>query len=237
MVQGADTGGNWKDLATVPSPLDQPNTHGTRTFADTAYPADMLVQYRVVAENMVGYGAEFPSVTVRSMSDPVVVEVPSAPANLTATVQPVAKAGTAKAQSGPQVVLTWTATAVNATSIVIERFTDDETKCATIATVPADSNSYVDTPTAAGTYHYRAAAVNASGTSAYSNTVSVTVSASSATEGEGESGNDTPTGCFGRRPAGTSSGGPLGKSGGDALLLSLSAGVFLFVTGQGGRKL
>jgi hypothetical protein len=201
-IQGADSGGGWRDLAVVSSPLDQANTHGTRTFTDTAYPADMIVQYRVVAQNTVGYGAEFPSLTVQSVSDPIVIEVPTAPTNLTATVLPGAKSGAAKLQSGPQVSLAWTDTAVNDTAIVIERSTD-ETKCAVIATVPADSDTYVDTPTTAGTYYYRAAAVNASGASAYSNTVSVTVSGFPTGEGE----DDSPFGCFGRRRACPSSSG------------------------------
>jgi hypothetical protein len=200
VVQGAVAGGGWEDLAVVSSPLDQANTHGVRTFTDTAYPADLMVQFRVVAENTVGYGAEFPSVTVQSLSDPIVIEVPAAPTNLTATVQPGPKAGAAKLQSGPRVSLTWTDTAVNETAFVIERSTD-ETKCTLIITVPADNSSYVDTPTTAGTYQYRAAALNASGISAYSNTVSVTVSGFPAGEGEDEGQDDSPFGCFDGRPA------------------------------------
>jgi FtsP/CotA-like multicopper oxidase with cupredoxin domain len=195
VVQGAVAGGGWENLAVVPSPLDQANTHGVRTFTDTDYPADLMVQFRVVAENAVGYGAEFPSVTVQSVSDPIVIEVPSAPANLTATV---AKVGTAKAQSGSRVSLTWTDTAVNETAFTIERSTGEGTE---IIAVPADTNTYVDTPTVAGTYHYRVAALNASGISAYSNTVSVTVSGSPAGEGEGEDEDESPFGCFGGRPA------------------------------------
>jgi len=232
VVQGADAGGNWKDLSVIPSPLDQPNTHGTRTFTDTNYPADRMVQYRVVAENLVGYGAEFPSVKARSRSDAVVVNVPTAPANLAATVLPMAKSAAAKAQAVQQVSLTWTDTAANETSFVIERSLGGA-KCESVATVPANSNAYTDSPTTPGTYSYRAAAVNATGKSTYSNTVSVTVDAAPAVEGEGEGDDDGPHGCFGRE---LDCPDPDKKSGGDALPASLAAGALLLIGGRGSKR-
>jgi len=234
VVQGADAGGNWKDLSSIPSPLDQPNTHGTRTFTDASYPADMMVQYRVVAENMVGYGAEFPSVKARSRSDSVVVNVPTAPANLAATVLPAAKSAAAKTQTVQQVSLTWTDTAANETSFVIERSVYGA-KCEAVATVPANVNAYIDSPTAPGVYSYRAAAVNATGKSDYSNTVSVTVAATPTAEGEGEGEgeDDGPHGCFGRRH---NCNDPDKKSGADTMVVSLAVGALLLIAGRGNKK-
>ncbi|WP_055589849.1 hypothetical protein [Peterkaempfera griseoplana] len=51
--------------------MGQPNTHGTRTFSDPAASVKTSYVYRVVALNTVGYGAEFPSMTVKSVSDPL----------------------------------------------------------------------------------------------------------------------------------------------------------------------
>ncbi|MEU3073491.1 multicopper oxidase domain-containing protein [Streptomyces laurentii] len=67
----------WVDVGTVDSPLDRPNTHGTRAFVDPSASVTTPYVYRVVALNTVGYGAEFPSLTVKSVSDPL--QVPPAP--------------------------------------------------------------------------------------------------------------------------------------------------------------
>ncbi len=65
-------GGPWVDVGTIASPLDQPNTHGTRSFTDTTFPVNANVYYyRVVAQNTIGYGGEFMSLTAESVSDPV----------------------------------------------------------------------------------------------------------------------------------------------------------------------
>ena len=69
VVQKATNGGAWTNAYTVVSPLDQPNDHGTRTWTDPApYDANVVVQYRVVAQNSVGYGLGFPAMTVQSTS-------------------------------------------------------------------------------------------------------------------------------------------------------------------------
>lgn len=85
--------GAWVDVATIASPLDQPNTTGVRTFADTAVQFNTAYQYQVVAKNTIGYGAEYPTMTVQSVSDPLSVAPVAppaggvaAPSNLTATL-------------------------------------------------------------------------------------------------------------------------------------------------------
>jgi hypothetical protein len=129
-------------------------------------------RYRVVAKNTVGYGAEFPSMTVQSMTGELTVgTAPLAPTTLTAVLQ-----------AGPQVRLTWRDNATNETGFAIERSTNgiDFTR---IAIAPARNNtgnaSYTDTSvrtaTTDMTYTYRVAALNPVGASAYSNPAVVAV--------------------------------------------------------------
>jgi len=172
LVQKSTDGTTWSNVGTSPSPLDQPNTTGTRTLTDPAtYNANATVRYRVVAQNTVGYGGQFPSMTVTSVSAPLVVgSIPTEPTNLTATLQ-----------AGPQVSLTFTDTATTETGFVIERATNGGA-FVQITTAPARTNTggvtYVDTTVATGnSYAYRVAAVNAAGQSAYSNTATVDVPA------------------------------------------------------------
>lgn len=70
VVQRTTEGGTgWVDVGTVDSPLGEPNTHGTRSFVDPTASVTTPYLYRVVALNTVGYGGEFPSMTVKSTSD------------------------------------------------------------------------------------------------------------------------------------------------------------------------
>ncbi|MGW3268293.1 multicopper oxidase domain-containing protein [Streptomyces sp. NPDC001056] len=75
VVQRSSDGTTWSDAGTVASPLDQPNIHETRTFVDPTASVNSSYVYRVVALNTVGYGGEFPSMTVKSVSDPLQVAV------------------------------------------------------------------------------------------------------------------------------------------------------------------
>ncbi|MCA9874914.1 MAG: multicopper oxidase domain-containing protein [Anaerolineales bacterium] len=169
LVQKMNGTGTWVDLGTVPSPLDQPNTHGVRSFTDDTFRWNSSVySYRVVAQNMIGYGNEFMSLTAQSASAPV--GVIQAPANLSATLQ-----------AGPQVRLTWMDNATNETGFTVERSADGVT-FAHIGTAPARNNTgsvtFVDSSVVLGTtYSYRIAAVNGVNSSAYSNVVSISVTA------------------------------------------------------------
>jgi FtsP/CotA-like multicopper oxidase with cupredoxin domain len=167
-----DSGAGWVDLATIASPLDQPNTHGVRSYGDTTFKQNTAYQYRVVAKNTIGYGGQFMSLTVQSVSAPVIVGTvgtpPAAPTNLTASVL-----------AGPQASLTWTDNATNETGFIIQR-SDNGGPFVQVATAPARSNTgsvtYVDATVVAGNdYVYRVAAANLAGVSAFSNTAAVTL--------------------------------------------------------------
>ncbi len=64
VVQRSTDGTTWTDVATVSSPLDQPNTHGTRSITDTSFRVNATTySYRVVAMNTIGYGGAYPTMT------------------------------------------------------------------------------------------------------------------------------------------------------------------------------
>ena len=67
VLQKSADGTIWTDVTTVDSPLDVANTHGTRTYLDSAFDVASPL-YRVVAKNPVGYGGDFMSLTVQSVS-------------------------------------------------------------------------------------------------------------------------------------------------------------------------
>lgn len=169
LVQRTADGTTWADVGTVDSPLDEPNLHGTRAFVDPTANASLPYQYRVVAQNTVGYGGQFPALTVKSVSGVLGVNSPAAPSNLTATLQ-----------AGPRVSLTWRDNATNEAQFLVERSTDSGATFAPIATAPPRNNTgnvtFVDTAVTLGsTYQYRVRAVNVAGSSGPSNTVTVTV--------------------------------------------------------------
>jgi len=171
LVQRMTNGsGTWEDIDTVQSPLDQANTTGIRTFDDITVLLSTAYQYRIVAQNEVGYGGAYPNMTARSISDPLSVNtpapaLPASPSNLVAT-----------AISANQVNLTWTDNANNETGFTVERCTGAGcTNFAAIGSVGADITAYSDMTVAANTtYSYRVFASNAGGNSLPSNVATVT---------------------------------------------------------------
>jgi hypothetical protein len=145
--------------------LDQPNNAQLRTFVvPGTYNPAFGYKYRVVAKNTVGYGQEFPSMTVQSISSELAVgTAPLAPTDLTLALQ-----------AGPKVQLNWRDNAINETGFIIERSTDG-INFSFLALAPARNNTgnatYTDTTialqTLPATYTYRVAAVNPVGSSAY----------------------------------------------------------------------
>ena len=173
VVQSLTWPATWVDVGVILSPLGSPNTHQARTFTvPGTYNPSLAYQFRVVAKNTVGYGLEFPSMTVQSVSDVLTLGTPPvAPTNLVATLQ-----------AGPQVRLTWRDNAINENGFVIERSTDG-VNFTQIATAPARSNTgnvtFTDTSIKAAqttqTYTYRVAAANVAGLSAYATSLPVAV--------------------------------------------------------------
>ena len=168
LVQRTSDGTTWTDVGTSPSPIAEANTHGLRTLVDTTSDISQAYRYRVIAQNTIGYGGAFPSMTVTSTSAELKVGVPpAAPTDLAASLLP-----------GLQVGLTWQDHATNEVGFDVYRSSDGGVNFTKLATQPAlggtGAVTYAD-PTAVlgSTYQYRVVAVNAVGTSAPSNTVSV----------------------------------------------------------------
>jgi len=68
--RSTNLGSTWTTVTTINSPLNLPNIHQSRTYTDpsTFNPLTTVRYYRIVAQNTVGYGAEFPTMTVQSVS-------------------------------------------------------------------------------------------------------------------------------------------------------------------------
>lgn len=174
VVQRSNGSGVWSSIGAIPTPLNLENTKGPLDFTDNTAQQGNTYQYRLVAQNTVGYGNAFPSMTVESNSSPLTVVVPlRAPTALTATFQ----AGTGSATwLPPRVQLNWTDNATGETGFAIERanggaFTQ-------IATAPAlagtGTTTFIDLTVQPNTaYSYRVRALNGT-PSDYSNTAAVT---------------------------------------------------------------
>ena len=168
VVQRSTDGTTWADVGTVTVPLTTPNVHQSRTLTDSTSNATTAYLYRVVAQNTVGYGQGFPTMTASSTSATLGVNAPAAPTTLAATVV-----------AGPQVSLSWRDNATNESGFVIERAVNGG-GFTQLATPPARANTgtvtYVDgSVTVGNTYAYRVSAVNVAGQSAASNTATASV--------------------------------------------------------------
>ncbi len=82
VVQRDDGAGtsNWSDLARMDRVLGDPNTHGTETYTDaTAGNLAAFYSYRIVAENTIGFGGDFMSLTAKSVSETAQIPPPPPP--------------------------------------------------------------------------------------------------------------------------------------------------------------
>ncbi|OGO28655.1 MAG: hypothetical protein A2136_07580 [Chloroflexi bacterium RBG_16_54_11] len=167
MQKSSDGGATWADVATSPSPLDQPNTHGVRSLDDTTFQWNNTVYvYRVVALNTLGYGGQYMSLTVQSASP--FIAVLRAPTGLAASIA-----------AGPRVALSWMDNALNESGFIVQRSTDgvNFTQIGTALSRPNTGiMTYSDAMVTFGTtYYYRVAATSPTGSSAFSNVAIITV--------------------------------------------------------------
>lgn len=152
----SDAGVTWTLLATLP--VNTTSYRVSNLLAETSY------AYRVVATNEAGASA--PSNVAQATTLPPPPPPPTAPTSLTAN-----------AVSANAVQLAWTDNATNETGYAVERSGDaGVTWTAVTSTLPADSTGLVDAGVQPGlTYQYRVRAINADGTSSWSNVATVTV--------------------------------------------------------------
>ncbi len=174
LVQRSTDGTTWVDVGTAVSPLNVTNTKDVvRSLTDTnTYIPAVNLQYRVIAQNTIGYGASangssFMSLTAESISDPLNIGglPPDAPTNLVGTTP-----------GGLKISLSFTDNATDETGFVLERASGGG--FSQIAALGAGVTTYDDTTVKGGiTYTYRVAAVNAWGKSDYATSDPITVTA------------------------------------------------------------
>ncbi len=158
VLERSANGGAYTQIA---APGPRTNT-GSVSYTDTTVQAGNSYQYRVAAVNAAGTSAYAYSAVV------AVPTIPLAPTLLTATA--------ARQGNNDRVTLTWSAVN-NATSYTIQRATNSTFTTGVTNINAGNTTSYVDTVArgtpGATTYWYHVQAVNASGTSAFSNTLSI----------------------------------------------------------------
>ena len=169
VVQRND-GFGWVDLGIVPSPLNQVNTEGvTRTFTDTNFNNKKSYNYRVAAQNTIGYGGQYPSLTAQSVSaikgyGTPAVSAPVAPSNLFVT--PVIGKNKNVITAG----MTWKDNSNNEAGFQIQWATDPTfTTIVGSYTTGPNFTFYLATLTPKATYYFRVRASNAFAASAWAN--------------------------------------------------------------------
>jgi FtsP/CotA-like multicopper oxidase with cupredoxin domain len=152
VVERSDNGGAFAVIATLPGA-------DIVTYADTTVGFGNTYEYQVAATNAIGQSGYSNLALVDWTGTP-----PAAPSGL--AIDPL---------SATQINLSWTDNATNETGFVVERCAGAAcTNFAGIATLPADTVTYVDgTAVAPNEYTYRVAATNGAGLSGYSNEASI----------------------------------------------------------------
>jgi len=151
VVERSDNGGAFAQIATLPA--------DSMSYADAAVASGNHYEYQVAAVN--AGGSSYSNIAAVDWTG----AVPADPTNLAATVL-----------SATQVQLDWTDNALNETGYVVERSNDGGTTFAVVATLGADTVTYIDGTVGAGnSYIYQVAATNLAGNSGYSNPATVSI--------------------------------------------------------------
>lgn len=148
----------------------------TTSYSDLIGNTNQVYFYKVVATNTVGDTETlgFPTITTQSLDSNIITvgtpasNAPAAPTNLTGVIQ-----------AGPKNLLSWTDNATNETGFLIQRSVNGapETLLTTMnANNKTGKVSFLDSNVTPGnTYAYRVASINSSGTSTYTNTVTLVI--------------------------------------------------------------
>jgi FtsP/CotA-like multicopper oxidase with cupredoxin domain len=151
VVERSDNGGAFAVIATLPG-LD------IVSYTDTNVASGNLYEYQVAATNALGQSG-YSNIAPVDLTG----AVPADPTNLVAEVL-----------STTQVSLTWTDNATNETGYTVER-SDNGGAFAAVATLPADTVSFVDAVIVDNSYTYQVLATNGVGPSNPSNVVTVSI--------------------------------------------------------------
>jgi hypothetical protein len=169
VIQRQVNGGTWVTRATVSQPLEQDlaTGKGPRTFTDPGtLSGNSSYAYRVLAQNVIGYGSGFMQQIVQSISN--TAGAPTGVASLTSVVPGANGPGNQR-----RLVLSWTyAPGGDQTGFTIQRATNAAFSNPTTIQV-GDVLTYTNTGLARNTtYYYRVRARNAFGWTVWSNVVS-----------------------------------------------------------------
>ena len=123
------------------------------TYFDSTAVEGTTYQYRIIAVNA-GGSSEASNIAL-------ITTMPAAPTNLAGT-----------ASSASTIALSWTDNSSGETAVTVQRF--DGENWETIASLPANTESYVDTVPAGSTQSYRVFMVNGGGESGYAEALDVT---------------------------------------------------------------
>lgn len=156
----ADNGATWVTVATVASPLNVPNTAGgSRSAVDTQWGRFATNLYRIVAQNTVGYGGAFMSLTAQSVADPL---GPLAPSSATAT------AARLPGQSTERVLVRWTDNSNNEVGFRVDRALNSTFTAGLVSTTVAPNATQFQTGNITrATYWFRVQSFGPLGTSAW----------------------------------------------------------------------
>lgn len=151
LQRSTDAGVGFSNIATLP--------FNSTSFTDEGLEVSTTYYYRVQAINTVGTSAWSNTAAATTTA-----ALPGAPSDLIAVL------------SGNQAVeLSWADNSQDESSFVLQRSFSEVSGFATIATLPANTTLFTDEDiSSATTYYYRIKALNAAGSSEWSNTVSVT---------------------------------------------------------------
>ena len=154
----ANGGATWVNVATIAVPLNLPNTTGPRSAADTQWGRNATNLYRVVAQNTIGYGGAFMSLTAQSVADPV---GPLAPAGVTATAVRV------PGQTTERVLVRWTDNSNDEVGFRIDRALNSTFTAGLVSTTVAPNSTQFQTGNIArATYYFRVQSIGPFGASA-----------------------------------------------------------------------
>ncbi len=152
VVERNDNGGGFVQIATLAA--------NSTSYSDTTVTSGNFYEYQVAAVNAAS--SSYSNVASVDWT----AAAPAAPTNLAAAIISPAPI---------QVQLDWTDNAINETGYIVERSSDNGVTFTQIATLPADSVTYIDGTAVVGSiYIYQVAATNAAGTT-YSNQASVSL--------------------------------------------------------------
>lgn len=167
VVQRKSGTGQWADLATIPVALANPNTTGPMSYNDTTWTPTGNYQYRIVAQNTVGYtgaGGAFPTMTATSMSLAAQPQPPAAPV--------IKSVAAARQGSSERVTVTWNAVQ-NATGYIVQWSATQAFNTIAGSATLGNVTTYTSGNIARQTWYFRLIATNIVGQSSPSTVVSV----------------------------------------------------------------